>query len=122
MVLMKLFFAGEYRVTQRAGWPMTYCMCSHPQLITPYYKKLIDKLADPSEGDAVIRNIVRVLECVDVPGKFQGKLMTICFYFIQSNETAIAIKAYSLSILQNLSKKYPDIMMIWSEAFLNISI
>jgi hypothetical protein len=108
--LMKIFFTGEYRVTQRAAWPMSYCVRSHPQLITPYYKKLIDKLADPSEGDAVLRNIVRLLEGVEVPEKFHGKLMTICFNFIQSNETAIAIKAFSLSILQNLSKKYPEII------------
>jgi len=45
-----------------------------------------------------------------VPEKFHGKLMTLCFDFIQTNETAVAIKAFSLTILKNLSKKYPDII------------
>jgi len=108
--LMKLFFEGEYRITQRAAWPMSYCVRKHPQLINPYVKKLLDKLANPKEGDAVLRNTVRLLQDVEVPEKFHGKLMTVCFDFIQTNETAVAIKAFSLTILKNLSKKYPDII------------
>jgi hypothetical protein len=108
--LMKLFFAGEYRVTQRAAWPMSYCVRAHPQLITPYFKKLIDKLGNPGEHDAVVRNTVRLLQEVEIPEKFHGQVMTLCFNFIQSNETAAAIKAFSLTILKNLSNKYPEII------------
>ena len=36
--------------------------------------------------------------------------MSTCFEFIQSPETPIAIKAFSLSILANLSSLYPDIL------------
>src|SRR4030095_10564642 len=107
---MKLFFEGEYRVTQRAAWPMSYCVRNHPELIDPYFKKLIDKLGKPGENDAVIRNIVRLLQDVEIPEKFRGQVMTLCFNFIQSNETAVAIKAFSLTILNNLSKKYPEII------------
>jgi len=108
--LMKLFFEGEYRVTQRAAWPMSNAVQKNPQLITPYVGKLINKLANPKEGDAVIRNIVRLLQSVEIPKRYHGKLMTLCFDFIQSNETAIAIKAFSLSILQNFAKQYPEIV------------
>lgn len=31
--LMKLFFAGEYRLAHRAAWPMNYCAERHPELI-----------------------------------------------------------------------------------------
>ena len=108
--LMKLFFEGEYRVTQRAAWPMSYCVRNQPELIDPYFKKLIDKLGKPGEDDAVIRNTVRLLQAVEIPEKLHGQVMTICFNFIQSNETAVAIKAFSLTILNNLSKKYPEII------------
>ena len=108
--LMKLFFEGEYRVTQRAAWPMSYIVRKHPELITPYFAKLFTKLSNPKEGDAVVRNIVRLLQAVETPKRYHGKLMTICFDFIQSNESAIAIKAFSLSILQNLAKDYPEII------------
>ena len=107
--LMKLFFGDEYRLTQRAAWPMSYCVRNHPQLIKPYFKKLIEKLGKPSEHDAVARNTLRLLQEVEIPVKYHGRLMTICFEFIQSNETAVAIKAFALTILQNLSKQYPEI-------------
>ena len=108
--LMRLFFEGEYRVTQRAAWPMSYCVANHPQLIQPYFRKLLVNLEKKGRHDAVARNTVRLLQHVDVPKKFHGRLMDICFCFIQSNEKPAAVKAFSLSILQNLSKQYPDII------------
>lgn len=36
--LMQLFLKGEYRVTQRAGWPMSICVEKHPELITPLFQ------------------------------------------------------------------------------------
>jgi hypothetical protein len=108
--LMKLFFKGEYRLTQRAAWPMSYCVGNHPELIQPYFKPLLDNLAKKDLHDAVKRNSVRLLQSVEIPKKYNGKLMNICFDFIQSNETASAIKVFSLTILQNLSKQYPEIL------------
>jgi hypothetical protein len=108
--LMKAFFEGNYRVTQRAAWPMSYCVRNHPQLIRPYFKKLLDNLQKKDLHDAVARNTVRLLQDVEIPEKYHGKLMGICFDFIQSNEIAVAIKAFSLTILQNLSEQYPDII------------
>ena len=35
--------------------------------------------------------------------------MDICFNYIAAPGEAVAIKAFSLTILQNLSKQYPDI-------------
>lgn len=108
--LMKLFFKGEYRVTQRAAWPMSYCVRNHPELIKPYYKKLLDNLENPGLHDAILRNTVRLLQDVDIPKAYHGRVMTLCFNFIQSNEAAVAIKAFALSILDNLSKIYPEIL------------
>jgi len=45
-VLMDLFFQGEYRITQRAAWPMSYCVRAHPELIRPYFKPLLDNLPE----------------------------------------------------------------------------
>jgi hypothetical protein len=108
--LMHLFFKGEYRITQRAAWPMSYCAMKHPHWVGSYYKALLDKLETEESHDAVKRNIVRVLQNLIIPEKFQGRLMSICFDFIQSNDTAAAIKAFSLTILGNLSQQYPEII------------
>jgi hypothetical protein len=109
-VLMKLFFAGEYRITQRAAWSISYCVKNHPELIKPYFKKLLDFLQKPGVHNAVARNTVRLLQDIDIPEKYQGQLMSICFDYIQDIKIPAAVKAFSLTILQNLSKKYPEIL------------
>jgi hypothetical protein len=108
-VLIELFFKGEYRITQRAAWPLSYCVRAHPALIGPYYKTLLDNLARKDIHVAVIRNTVRLLQDVDIPKRFHGRVMSTCFEFIQSPETPIAVKVFSLTILGNLSAQYPEI-------------
>lgn len=108
--LMKLFFNGEYRITQRAAWPMSYCVRNHPGLIEPYFKPLLENLTKKDIHDAVIRNTVRLLQDVEIPRRYQGKVMNICFGYIQSHEIPVAVKAFSLTILGNLSGQYPEII------------
>ena len=108
-VLIGLFFAGEYRITQRAAWPLSYCVRAHPELIQPYFKRLLDNLQRNDIPVAVARNTVRLLQDVTIPKKYQDRVMTICFDYVQAPETPIAVKAFSLTILGNLSGDYPDI-------------
>lgn len=107
--LIRLFFEGEYRITQRAAWPLSYCVRRHPGLIAPYYKRLLDNLARKDIHPAVIRNTVRLLQDVSIPKRFHGQVMTACFDLIQDSSTPVAIKGFSLTILSNLSKEYPGI-------------
>jgi hypothetical protein len=107
--LIKLFFSGEYRITQRAAWPLSYCVRNHPELIKPYFKQLLDYLDRKDIHVAVIRNTVRLLQDVTIPAKFQGRVMNRCFEFIQAPETPIAVKAFALTVLSNLSADYPEI-------------
>ena len=108
--LMDVFFQGEYRITQRAAWPMSYCVREHPELIKPYFKPLLDQLDKTGLHVAVSRNILRLLQDVDIPQKYHGRVMNACFVYVQSPDTPIALKAFSLTILQNLSRDYPDIL------------
>ncbi len=108
-ILMNLFFKGEYRITQRAAWPLSYCVRRHPELITPYFKPLLDNLARKDIHIAVIRNTVRLLQDVSIPKRYHGGVMSTCFEFIESPETPIAVKAFSLTILSHLAIDYPEI-------------
>jgi hypothetical protein len=108
-ILIELFFKGEYRITQRAAWPLSYCVRSHPELIQPYFRPLLDNLKRKDIHISVIRNTVRLLQDVDIPKRYHGRVMSICFDFIQVPETPIAVKAFSLSILSNLAGEYPEI-------------
>ncbi|HXB09816.1 MAG TPA: hypothetical protein VNW04_21985 [Puia sp.] len=108
-VLIGLFFSGEYRITQRAAWPLSYCVRAHPELIEPYFRPLLDNLQRKDIHVAVIRNTVRLLQDVTIPKKHQGRVMSICFDFVQSPGTPVAVKAFSMTILSHLAADYPDI-------------
>jgi hypothetical protein len=107
--LMKIFIEGEYRLTQRAAWPLSYCIEENPGLIGPYYKQLVEMLQKKANHPAMTRNIVRLLQKIEIPKRYHGKIMTACFDYIAAENTPVAVKAFSLTILENLSRYYPDI-------------
>lgn len=107
--LMTIFFKGEYRVTQRAAWPMSYCVRNHPELIKPYFDRILKMLDRKGTHDSVGRNILRLLQDVEIPKRFHGRIMNTCFEIISSAEKPIAFKAFSLTVLSNLANEYPEI-------------
>ncbi len=46
--LFNLFLNDEYRVTQRAAWPISYCVIAHPEFIRKDFSKLIKNLYKPN--------------------------------------------------------------------------
>lgn len=107
--LFKLFLTDENRVQQCAAYPLSYCVEAHPELISKHLGKLIKNLPKKGLHDAVIRNSMRILELVDIPERYHGEVMNLCFDYVQDPGEKVAVKAYSLTILETLSKKYPDI-------------
>lgn len=108
--LFALFSSAEYRVVQRAAWPVSYCVIANPALINKHWKKLIQNLKQNGVHHAVKRNTVRFLQELDIPEKYEGELMNICFEYAASPTEEIAVKCFSLTVLYNLSKKYPEIL------------
>jgi len=108
--LVHLFLHDEYRVTQRAGWPMSYVVSAHPQLVKKHLTVLVETLRKENLHNAVKRNIVRFLQDIPIPEELHGEVMDICFSFIMDPQEAVAVKAFSLTILEKLAKDYPEIM------------
>ncbi|MCW3106616.1 MAG: hypothetical protein JWQ09_1122 [Segetibacter sp.] len=107
--LMQCFLCNEYRVAQRAAWAVSYVASKKSSFIQNYIKDLVDQLSRKDVHNAVIRNSVRILQQIDIPAEYHGEVMNACFTFIENHDTPIAIKAFSLTTLNNLSKIYPEI-------------
>jgi hypothetical protein len=107
--LFNLFLNDEYRVVQRAAWPLSYAVITHPSLIQKHFGRLLKNLKKPGLHDAVKRNTVRLLQDIVIPKKYQGEIMNLCFDYIISPTEKPAVKAFSLTVLQHLSKQYPEI-------------
>jgi hypothetical protein len=108
-ILMHCFLSNEYRLAQRAAWSVSWAAKKNPSLINPYIKDLVAQLSRKDVHNAVIRNSVRILQQIEIPESLHGELMNNCFNFIESPSTPVAIKAFSLTTLFNLSKFYPEI-------------
>lgn len=108
--LVTLFLEGDAVIQQRAGWPLSYCAQAHPSLVLPHLGKLLKLLQKPGIHNAVIRNITRLLQDVEIPTRYQGPVMNICFEFVASPVQPAAVKAFSLTILEDLCAGYPEII------------
>ena len=108
--LFDLFLKDEYRVVQRAAWPLSYAVMAHPEFIKKHFSKLLKNLDKPGIHNSVKRNTVRLMQDIQIPEKFQGQVMDICFGYISSTTETAAVKAFALTVLENLSKKYPEII------------
>ncbi|MFZ1527235.1 MAG: hypothetical protein WAT19_00665 [Ferruginibacter sp.] len=108
--LFNLFLHDEYRVVQRAAWPVSYCVQAHPMFIKKHFGSLLNNLQKPGIHNAVKRNTVRLLQTVDIPKKWQGRVMDTCFQYISDPQEKVAVKAFSLTILSRLALQYPEIV------------
>jgi hypothetical protein len=107
--LMQIFLNGEYRLTQRAAWPLSYLAIDHPTLLEPYLDVFIKKLDDEKAHPAVARNILRVLQSIEIPEKHQGHLIDKSFKLIMSEMQPAAIRAFSITVASKISKHYPEL-------------
>lgn len=108
-LLMHIFLHDEYRASQQAGWPLGDIGKNHPQLIAPYLQEMIDRMLQPDVHRSVKRNVVRILQFMDIPEEHQGNVMNICFDLLADPKEAIAVRVFSMTVLDNLSKQYPEI-------------
>lgn len=107
--LMKIFLTDEYRIIQRASWPLGNCAEMHPKLIQKHLKKLLKHMRDSKQHPAVKRNLLRIFDRIEIPEKFHGELLNDCITYIADPGEAIAVQAFSLGILQKLTLIYPEI-------------
>jgi dihydroorotase len=107
--LVHLFLNDEYRVVQRAGWPMSDIAIKHPGMVKPYIGKFVKLFRKKGMHEAVIRNVLRVMQFVDVPAKYHGEVVNACFDFLLKSEYPIAYKAFSMTVLLNITRKEPEL-------------
>jgi len=108
--LVNLFLNDEYRVVQRAAWPIGIIGQRQPQLLEKHLPQFVSLLRKPGLHNAVRRNITRLLQYVSIPEVLKGDVMDACFSFICDVQEKAVVKAFSLTILEQLAKEYPEIV------------
>lgn len=110
--LLEYSFSTDKKLAFHASWTLSKICDNHPTIIYPYLSGIIERLNHISNESAQ-RSLLRIISLTDInmiSGKDHGLLADHCFNALRSAFSAIAIKAYSMEILYNLSLKYPELI------------
>lgn len=107
--LFACFLGDGSLLAQRAAWSIGLAAAKRPDLMQHHMKELISVLSRKKVHQALTRGALRVLVEMDIREPFDGPVMENCFRLLEESRTAAAIKVLSLTVLFNLSQRYPDI-------------
>lgn len=107
--LMEIFLGGDYRLNQRSAWVLSHVAQKSPGLLAPWLPRMVAKAAEPNVHDAVKRNVVRLMEDIDIPDTILDELADICFRFLADPKEAVAIRAFSMTVLDKICEKIPEL-------------
>lgn len=107
--LFEIFMKGEYHLTQRAAWPLSYVLIANQQWMNGCMAALVKKLKQPHNHPAITRNILRILQEVEIPEKYQGEIVDFCLRIIPSEMHPAAIRAFAITTAANICQHYPEL-------------
>jgi hypothetical protein len=106
--IVELMLNEKASLSMRAAWVVEGACLKYPSLIFPHLDKVIESL----QGDnhpGMQRNITKILSRIEIPEKWHGFLVDLCFKWISDPECTVAVKVYSMQILENMVKIYPEL-------------
>jgi len=108
--LMKCLLGPVYRVSQRAAWPVSYCIERQPDLVKPYFNDLIKQLERDDAHVAVKRNVARLLQFVDIPNRYQGRVFDACYNLLDDPSETVAVRVFSMTVAAKIAKHEPELL------------
>jgi hypothetical protein len=107
--LIQLMIKGPYRITQRAAWPLSYIVVKHPQLVLPHLTMLMNAASQHTAHNSVKRNVVRLLQFINIPNKLHGYVIDFSLQFLNNSKEPIAVRVFAMTVLANLAQQHPTL-------------
>jgi hypothetical protein len=106
---LDIFLYDDYRTTQLAAHILSFIADKHPELIEDNFRPIFNRMFDEGVHTAVKRNVLRILQFVNIPEDLHAKVVNVCMdYMADPNET-VAVRCFSMTILSRLTEQYPDL-------------
>lgn len=101
---------NEKVVAQRAAFSVMHILDTYPQLGFPYLTKLVEHLQIDSHP-AVKRCIVRYFAEHEMQFSEEDSslLIDVCFTFLNTHDTPVALKVYAMTVLFKFYLIYPEL-------------
>ena len=108
--LMNYLLGSNYRLSQRAAWPVSYCIQQNPELVKPYFNTLIKQLECKDAHVAVRRNVARLLQFVEIPKRFEGRIFEACYALLSNPSETVAVRVFAMTVAAKIAKDRPELM------------
>ncbi len=108
--LVEIFLEGEYRLTQRSVWSFSYCVENNPHFVKPYLENFVNHLTRNDAHDSVKRNIVRMLQFIEIPEDLLDKVYSPCLDIIDNPKEPIATRAFAITVAEKIAKAEPELI------------
>jgi len=108
--LVSLAFEKDHLLSSRAMWVFGHCSDIDYSRTKPFHLKLINNLKQKNLHNGVIRNTLRLFQIHSVPKKTESFMLDKCFEYIKNPSEAIAVRAFAITVVFNISKPYPELL------------
>lgn len=106
--LVEMAFSREMPLCWRAAWIIDYLSEVDPWLAEPHIGRIWNEIP-AAHPDGVTRSALRLLARYDIPEEKQGIATDLCLDWLQKEAVPVAIKVYSMELLLNIAKIYPEL-------------
>lgn len=107
--LVKLFLTDGYRISKRASNVFMTLAEKRPEVLAPHIKVLFRALRKPGASVAIRRNVVRLLQDVDVPKGIAGEVFSDCLERIVDPREAIATRAFAIRAAARIAESHAEL-------------
>lgn len=107
--LVFLTNGNDLKLSMRASWALQHISFKYPELIKPHIGSLIKSLKKEKQHTGAIRNVIRIFHEIEIPEKYSAELYDLCLNYIKNGTLPHAIRAFSITLLGDICKKYPEL-------------
>ena len=99
---------GIKQVSNRAAWFMNHVFDRNPELINAWIYTFLEFLENNEPEEGIIRSMIRPMQSAVIPEELKGRLAELCFNYLNNPQKSIAVRVFSMSVLENITKSYPE--------------
>lgn len=108
--LFNLALEKDHLLSSRAMWVLAHCSDLDYDRIKPFHVKLVSNLKNENLHNGVIRNTLRLFQKQAIPKIHESFMLDKCFQYIKNPSEAIAVRSFSMNVVFNISKPYPELL------------
>ncbi len=108
-ILFEFCYGDDFVISQRASYPMSYCVEEHPEFLEKHWDKLLFLIESDKFHQGVKRNSLRAILFAEIPVKYESKLFDLCLQCITSLKDPEGTKANCIHVASKICKKYPEL-------------